>query len=349
MLSAEEKIYYDRQLKLPSFGLENQLKLKKAKILVIGAGGLGCPVLHYLIAAGVGKTIIIDEDIVDISNLHRQILYSIDDVGQAKALMAKEKLERLNPHICIEAIQDRFSTDNATELVDRVDLVIDCSDNFPTRYLVNDACVMYKKPFVYAGINQFSGQLSVFNYEGGPTYRCLFPERPNATEAPNCSEIGVLGILPGIMGTHQAMEAIKVLVKIGETLSGTLLVVDTLKQIQQRFKIKLIPQNLSITHLMDNYKDPVSNKIEQISYSDVMSRKLFLLDVREEYEFQARNIGGLHIPLNDLPSRLSELPSSEPIAILCAHGIRSMHACEYLLTEGFIVCNIEGGISVIPQ
>jgi adenylyltransferase/sulfurtransferase len=349
MLSSEEKTYYDRQLKLPGFGIEHQLKLKNAKLLIIGAGGLGCPVLQYLIAAGVGETTIIDDDIVSISNLHRQILYTIDAIDKPKALVAKATLERLNPYVKIAAIQERFTRNNALDLVESADLVIDCSDNFPTRYLVNDACVISNKPFIYGGINQFSGQLSVFNYNGGPTYRCLFPEQPNATEAPNCSEVGVLGILPGIIGNYQALEAIKVLTGIGESLSGTLLVIDTLTQNQQRFTIHAVAKNVSLAELKNDYQDKCSTMIEQINYTEYQTRKLFLLDVREVSEYETRNIGGLLIPLNELPTRLSDLPKDKEIAVLCAHGVRSMHACEYLLNEGYKVCNLEGGISVIPE
>ncbi|MFT5861121.1 MAG: molybdopterin/thiamine biosynthesis adenylyltransferase/rhodanese-related sulfurtransferase [Flavobacteriaceae bacterium] len=347
MLSPEEKTYYDRQLKLPGFGIEHQLKLKNANILVIGAGGLGCPALQYLIAAGVGKTTIIDDDVVDISNLHRQILYTIDAIDQPKAHVAKAKLKRLNPFVKVEAIQDRLTNENALDLIGDVDLVMDCSDNFPTRYLVNDACVISKKPFIYGGINQFSGQLSVFNYNGGPTYRCLFPDPPNLNEAPNCSEVGVLGILPGIIGNYQALEAIKVLTGIGEPLSGSLLVIDTLTQNQQQFTIHTVAKNLALTELKNDYQDKCSTMIEQINYTEYQTRKLFLLDVREVYEYEMRNIGGLLIPLNELPTRLSDLPKDQEIAVLCAHGVRSMHACEYLLNEGYKVCNLEGGISVI--
>lgn len=226
--SPDERERYSRQFVLAGFGAEAQAKLKEASILVVGAGGLGCPALLYLAAAGVGRLVVIDPDVVGLSNLHRQVLFNTEDVGQSKAPIAAARVAALNPLIKIEAIVGRLSRANALELVGSVDLVVDGSDNFATRYLVNDACVMTGRPFVYGALQGFQGQLSVFNWRGGPTYRCLFPEPPAAGAAPNCAEAGVLGVLPGVIGLLQATEAIKLLLGIGVPLTGRLLQFDAL-------------------------------------------------------------------------------------------------------------------------
>ncbi|PDH28412.1 MAG: thiamine biosynthesis protein ThiF, partial [Puniceicoccaceae bacterium MED-G30] len=218
-LSQDEMLRYQRHLSLPGFGPDAQSKLKQSGVLVIGAGGLGCPVLLYLAAAGVGRIGIIDGDTVDLSNLQRQVLYTADDIGRSKAAVAAEKLREQNPNVDCIAYEERLSVDNAMERITAYDLVIDGSDNFPTRYLVNDACVLAGKPLVHGAIQTFSGQVSVFNFQGGPTYRCLFPEPPNPEDAPSCAEVGVVGVLPGLVGLYQATEALKLLAEIGEPLS----------------------------------------------------------------------------------------------------------------------------------
>ncbi len=344
MLSNDEKRYYDRHLKLPGFGPEAQVKLKEASVLVIGAGGLGVPVLQYLTAAGVGTIHVIDNDVVDLSNLHRQVLYTVNDVGFSKAQVAASKLSKQNPHIRINSIPERFDHRNALELINQVNLVIDCSDNFATRYLVNDACVIKNKPFIYGGIDQFNGQVSVFNYANGPSYRCLYPEPPSALDAPNCSDIGVLGVLPGLLGTYQALEAIKVLAEIGDVLSGKLLVIDTLGQSHIGLSIEKVASNFSIKELEPIQDDVCDDEVISIDYLDVQKENLYVLDVREPHEFQQRNIGGTLIPLNELPGRHTELPRNQKIAVLCAKGIRSYHACVFLKAHHYDVVNIEGGI-----
>jgi len=214
MLSKEEHSRYNRHIILPEVGLEGQEKLKLSKVLVVGAGGLGCPVLIYLAAAGVGTIGIVDFDSVDESNLHRQILFGTGDIGKPKAEAAKIKLQEQNPHVEVEVHNTRLTSKNAIEIIDKYDIIVDGSDNFPTRYLVNDACVILKKPFVFGSIFKFEAQISTFNYEGGPTYRCLYPDPPGAGEVPNCAEIGVIGVLPGIVGSIQANEAIKMIIGI---------------------------------------------------------------------------------------------------------------------------------------
>lgn len=240
-LSTKELQRYLRQIMLPEIGLEGQQKLQQAKVLVVGAGGLGCPVLQYLAAAGVGTIGIVDDDVVDVTNLHRQILYTMADLGKHKATTAAEKLSLLNPYIQLHPITERLSADNAIKWIREYDLVIDGSDNFDTRYLVNDSCVQLDKPFVSGSILAFEGQVSVFNYQGGPTYRCLFPE---PSEAASCTVNGVLGILPGIIGTYMANEALKIIGHIGETLSGKLMVVNALHNTTRVFNFERQPQVL---------------------------------------------------------------------------------------------------------
>ena len=347
MLSEGEKKYYDRHLRLPNFGLEAQSKLKNASVLVIGAGGLGVPVLNYLAAAGVGSITVIDDDRIDETNLHRQVLYSMDEVGEFKAQIAVNKISKQNPHIRIECIMDRLSKSNALKLVKKADVVVDCSDNFATRYLVNDACVIQNKPFVYGAIDQFSGQLSVFNLDDGPTYRCLFSEAPNAGEAPSCAEVGVLGVLPGLIGSYQALECIKVLTGIGQSLSGKLLWIDTLLNAQQTFKVPAVPTNKEIKTL-GTYEALCGDDIPQILVEDYRRMdNTFLLDVREPYEFDNYNLGGTLIPLNSLANRVHELPTDKNIVVLCAKGIRSQSACEFLHSHNFKVFNLTGGLSKI--
>ena len=243
MLSKEEIQRYNKQLSLPEIGIKGQEKLKNARVLVIGAGGLGCPVLQYLAAAGVGTLGILDFDIVDITNLQRQVLYSTEDISKAKAVIATEKITAMNPHIHVETLNIRLQPSNAAEIISNYGIIVDCTDNFETRYLINDACILLDKPFVYAGIHKFEGQLSVFNYASsgenrGPTYRCAFPEsHPNETLL-NCSMTGVMGALPGIIGTMQANEVIKIITGSGEVCSGKIFVFNALKNVFTEIKIE---------------------------------------------------------------------------------------------------------------
>lgn len=250
-LNSQELRRYNRQMMIPEIGREGQEKLKSASVLVVGAGGLGCPVLQYLSAAGIGKLGIMDEDKVDEENLQRQILYGVNDLGKLKSIIAKTRLTYQNPLVEYEIYNIRFQNKNALEIARNYDIIVDATDNYSSRYLINDACVILGKPMVYGSIYKFEGQLSVFNYNGGPTYRCLYPEAPKKFEAPEPSETGVIGVLPGLIGTFQANETIKIIIGKGKILSGELLVVNILDPSMYTIKIKKNEENLSVTELMD--------------------------------------------------------------------------------------------------
>ena len=255
-LSDIEKNRYSRHILLDKVGLEGQEKLKAAKVMVIGAGGLGCPVLQYLTAAGVGTIGIIDFDVVDETNLQRQILFTVNDIGINKAMAAENRLKQLNPHITFNVYPEKLSTQNALDLFSEYDIIVDGTDNFSTRYLVNDACVITEKPLVYGAIYKFEGQVTVFNYKGGPTYRCLFPEPPKAGSVPNCSEIGVIGVLPGLIGTKQANEVIKLILEIGEPLSGKLVTYDSLNNTTLTLNINRSEEQVQkVLNEKDNFKN----------------------------------------------------------------------------------------------
>lgn len=348
MLSAAEIKRYNRHLILPEIGEEGQLKLKQAKVLVIGAGGLGCPVLQYLAAAGIGTIGIIDFDIVDESNLQRQILYSTEDVGKYKASVAKEKLLKQNPFIKITDYCKRITSLNALELFSQYDIIVDGSDNFETRYLVNDACVIANKPLVFASVFKFEGQISVFNYKNGPTYRCLYPEPPAAGDMPNCSETGVLGLLAGICGTMQANEVIKIITHAGEVMSGKLLQFDTLDMQFQLFKIETNEANKKIDRLIDY--EFFCQTAEEIS-AEELKRKITakesfqLVDVREQAEFDEKNIGGMLIPLALLANRAGILDKNAETIVHCASGMRGKKAVGILKEKGFVnVRNLRNGL-----
>jgi len=314
-LSSEEKIRYSRHISIPSFGLEGQEKLKIAKVLIIGVGGLGSPALLYLAAAGIGTIGIVDDDIVDISNLQRQVLYSMEDIGNAKIEVAKAKILAANPEINIITHHCKLTSDNAEEIVKEYDIVIDGTDNFPTRYLVNDVCVLLNKINVYGSVYRFEGQVSVFNYidengQVGPNYRDLYPEPPTAGSVPNCAEGGVLGVLPGIIGTMQANEVIKLLVGIGEPLIGKLLLFDALTLESRKISFRKNPDT-SITKLID-YEEFCGTKthnnmseVKEITVKELKewkdSEKDFqLIDCREQYEFDFANLAGELIPLGNI-------------------------------------------------
>ncbi len=320
--------------------MAGQEKLKAAKVLVIGAGGLGCPVLQYLVAAGVGTIGIVDDDTVDITNLHRQILYSADDVGKGKAETAARKLSATNPYVDLKAIPVRLDESNATEIISNYDLVIDGSDNFPTRYLANDICVELNKPLVFGSILRFEGHVSVFNYKGGPTYRCLFPE---AEEGDNCEVAGVIGILPGIIGTYMANETIKMICEIGEILSGKLLVLNALGNTNNIFSFNrssAFPvKEIAKTDIP--VAQPVTNKIEEMFFEELEEKlesgaeDLYLIDVRENYEFEEDFIGGQNIPLSELPENITTFPVDKTIVFYCTTGKRSRIAATLLTKSGF--------------
>ncbi|AMJ67925.1 molybdopterin-synthase adenylyltransferase MoeB [Hymenobacter sp. PAMC 26628] len=345
-LSAAETHRYSRHLLLPEIGVPGQLKLKAAKVLVVGCGGLGCPVLQYLAAAGVGTLGLLDFDTVDESNLQRQVLYATADVGRPKALAAAARLGAQNPFINLVPHQFALTTANALSLLAGYDLVVDCSDNFATRYLVNDACVVLGKPLVYGAIFKFDGQVSVFNYQNGPTYRCLYPEPPAPGEAPSCAEIGVLGVLPGLVGTLQATEVLKLLTGIGEVLSGRLLVIDALGMRFQTLRFRAVPAEQQRTTLEADYAAfcgealPTAPPAPEISAAELRAwqdsgRPLQLLDVREPHEHAQRHIGGRLVPLGQLAGALAELPADVPTVVHCASGVRSQRAARLLLEQGF--------------
>ena len=354
MLSQEEKNQYHRHIILEEFGQEGQERLKKAKVLVIGAGGLGCPVLQYLTAAGVGTIGIVDFDVVDQSNLQRQILYTTEDIGKPKAEQAAKRLSLLNPFVNFEIHNYKLHKDNAELLFSAYDVIVDGSDNFATRYLVNDACVLTGKPLVFGSIFKFQGQVTVFNYNNGPTYRCLFPEPPGPDEVPNCSEVGVIGVLPGIIGTLQANETIKLITGIGKILDGSLLYFDALTMSQQIVKFSK-NEDIEITRLEDDYdvfcgvSDNNSSSIKEILAEELKSNpeKYTILDVRTEREFQQFNIGGLHIPLDELDDRYQEINKELPIVVCCQSGVRSIKAINLLfnLNAGLELINLKKGLA----
>ena len=357
--SAAETNRYSRHLLLPEIGVAGQQKLKAARVLVVGCGGLGCPVLQYLAAAGVGTLGLLDFDTVDDSNLQRQVLYATADVGQPKAVVATEKLQAQNPFIELRTHQLHLSAENALVLFADYDIVVDCSDNFATRYLVNDACVILGKPLVFAAIFKFEGQVSVFNYQNGPTYRCLYPEPPAPGEAPSCAEIGVLGVLPGLVGTLQAAEALKIILKLGEVLSGRLLLVDALGMQFQTIRFRAVAANQQLVALAPDYaafcgEAPVAAaptrapeiSAEELKAWQLSGRPLQLIDVREPHEHARRSIGGQLRPLGQLAEKLAELAADVPVVVHCASGVRSQKAAQLLLTHGFAeVYSLRNGLA----
>ncbi len=349
MLSQEEQKRYSKQTVLPEFGTDGQEKLRAARVLVVGAGGLGCPVLLYLTAAGVGLLGIADSDVVEISNLQRQVLYTQEDIGQRKAEVAALKLHALNPHIDIRVHPVYLDSTNALDVIKEYDIVVDGSDNFATRYIVNDACVIQDKPMVSGAIYKFEGQVSVFNYNNGPTYRCIFPEPPGEGESPNCADIGVIATLPGIVGTIQANEVIKIITGIGEVLSGKLLVIDTLDMSTRSYHFKLNPANRKITELKQTSQtcDPSAGSIDYAELQQILrtGTDIQLVDVRETEEHAIGNIGGINIPLSQFETGYQSLDPRKKTILYCASGVRSKHFAKQLIRHGFTkVINLENGI-----
>jgi sulfur-carrier protein adenylyltransferase/sulfurtransferase len=363
-LSNDEIQRYSRHLIMPEVGMAGQLKIKNARVLMIGAGGLGSPLALYLGAAGVGTLGIVDFDVVDYTNLQRQIIHSTADVGHKKLDSAAEKLQAMNPFIRIKKFDTRLSSENALEIFKDFDIIADGTDNFPTRYLVNDACVLTGKPNVYASIFRFEGQASIFATEDGPCYRCLYPEPPPPGLVPSCAEGGVLGILPGLLGVIQATEVIKLILGAGEPLIGRLLLVDALAMTFRQLKLRKNPDcpvcgtHPSLTKLIDYEQfcgirgeeaevaaDTSDIQVEELKRRLDAGDDIFVLDVREPHEYQICNIGGHLIPLGDLPKRASELDSSREIVAHCRSGVRSGKAVEWLRQAGFKkVRNLAGGI-----
>ena len=362
-LSNEEILRYSRHLIMPEVGMKGQKKLKAAKVLMIGAGGLGSPLGMYLSAAGVGTLGIVDFDVVDETNLQRQLLHNTTDVGKTKLKSAKEKITNINPNVKVVTYETRLTSENATDIISGYDLVVDGTDNFPTRYLVNDACVLLGKPYVYGSIFRFEGQVTVFDPESGPCYRCLYPAPPPPGLVPSCAEGGVIGVLPGIIGSLQALEAIKLIIGEGEPLIGRLLLFDALKLKFRELKLHKNPDcpvcstNSTIHELIDYEEFCGISVNDNLSLQDVINVKelkekldnkedIFILDVREPHEYEISNLNGYLIPLNDLPERINELDSSKEMVIHCKMGSRSAQAVEFLKRSGFKkVKNLAGGIN----
>jgi adenylyltransferase/sulfurtransferase len=367
-LSRSELYRYARHLALPHVGLEGQSRLKAARVLCVGAGGLGSPLSMYLAAAGVGTLGIVDFDVVDLSNLQRQLLHGTSDVGRAKLESAAERLAEVNPHVEVLRHETRLTSENALDILDDYDVVVDGTDNFPTRYLVNDACVLLGKPNVYGSVFRWEGQVSVFGTPGAPCYRCLFREPPPPGLVPNCAEGGVLGVLPGIIGSMQAMETVKLLLGVGETLAGRLLIFDALDMTWREVLLRRNPDcpvcgdQPTQTGLID-YEvfcglkaapgQDTGPPVPEIDAID-LARRLdsdsppFLLDVREPWEWSISGLkqkGACLIPLAELPRRLGELPTGRAVVVYCRSGQRSFTAARQLLLEGHAeVYNLRGGI-----
>lgn len=341
-LTAPERQRYRRHLQLPEIGEAGQQRLRRARVLVVGAGGLGCPILQYLAAAGVGTLGLADADQVELTNLPRQILYGAADVGQPKVAAAARALRRLNDLVAYELHPIRVSPANVRALVAQYDVVVDGSDNFPTRYLLNDACVSLGRPLVSGAIYKFEGQVSVFNYQGGPTYRCLFPTPPGAAEAPDCNATGVLNVLPGLIGTVQATEALKVVLGLGEVLSGRLWVLDTLSFQSRtlRFRRDAVQSQINLdTASPADYFDAScapSQPSAVLTASELRALLAaptppVLLDVRGPLEYQRRHLpGAVLLPLPELAARAAEVPRQGPVVVYCQSGVRSAQAVELL-------------------
>jgi len=363
-LSNEEVLRYSRHLIMPEVGMEGQLKLKAAKVLCIGAGGLGSPLALYLAAAGVGTLGIVDFDVVDFTNLQRQIIHSTDDVGRKKLDSAEESIKGINPYVEVRKFETMLNSENALSIFRDFDIIVDGTDNFPTRYLVNDACVLTGKPNVYGSIFRFEGQASVLATKDGPCYRCWYPEPPPPGLVPSCAEGGVLGILPGLVGVIQATETIKLIMGKGQPLIGRVLLVDALGMNFRQLKLRknsdcpVCGTQPTITKLIDyqqfcgvrGEEAPVTSKVPEIQPEELKQRldageDIFILDVREPHEYQICNLNGYLIPLGDLPKRVHELDSSREIVAHCRSGARSGKAVEFLRQAGFRkVKNLAGGV-----
>jgi sulfur-carrier protein adenylyltransferase/sulfurtransferase len=361
-LSKDELLRYARHLSLPEVGVEGQERLKAARVLCVGTGGLGSPLALYLAAVGVGTLGIVDFDVVDYTNLHRQIIHATPDVGRSKVQSAEEKISAINPFVRVVAINQKLTNQNALEIFKDFDIIADGTDNFATRYLVNDACVLSGKPNVFASVFRFEGQASVFAAKNGPCYRCLYPEPPPPGMVPSCAEGGVLGVLPGLLGIIQATEVIKLVCGIGQPLIGRMLLVDALGMKFQELRLRKDPEcpvcgtNRTVTELIDYDEFCGVRGVEPVMAGDVEPQELkrrmdkgeplFILDVREPHEYQICNLGGYLIPLGELPNRFGELDREREIIAHCKAGGRSAQAVEFLRQQGFKnVHNLAGGIT----
>jgi adenylyltransferase/sulfurtransferase len=365
-LSKEEILRYSRHLIMPEVGMEGQLKLKNASVLLVGAGGLGAPLGLYLAAAGIGRIGIVDFDVVDYTNLQRQVIHGTKDVGRKKLDSAADRMADINPYVKLERHEVALTSENAIDIIKQYDIVVDGTDNFPTRYLVNDACVLTGKPNVYGSIFRFEGQASVFAYPGGPCYRCLYPEPPPPGLVPSCAEGGVLGILPGLIGVVQATETVKLIMGIGETLVGRLMRYDALEMKFREYKLRRDPEcpvcgDHPTIHAPIDYHQfcgvpqgqmedakPVEGDIDPVEVKQKFDRgdRFVLIDVREPHEYQICRIPNAKlIPLGELAKRVNELDSADEIVAHCKSGIRSAKAVDFLRQAGFRkVRNMKGGI-----
>lgn len=365
-LDSDELLRYSRHIRLTEVGESGQRRLKQSSVLVVGAGGLGSPAALYLAAAGVGRIGIVDFDAVDLSNLQRQILHDTSRVGSKKTQSARARLETINPHVRVEAIDAELTSANALEIIAAYDVVVDGTDNFKTRYLTNDACVLLGRPNVYGSVLRFEGQASVFATEDGPCYRCLFREPPPPGMVPSCAEAGVLGVLPGLVGTIQATEAIKVLLGAGETLAGRLLLVDGLRMRFRTIQLRRDPAcpacgTRELKELIDydefcgtsraETPEPPMSAVRALTPHDLADRMrrgdaMEVVDVREPYEWRIARIEGARlIPLGRFGADWPSLPRDRDIVLYCHHGTRSLAAAEFLVTQGFdSVWNLTGGI-----
>lgn len=365
-LSRAEIRRYGRQIIIPNVALDGQKRLRSARVLVVGVGGLGSVTSFYLTAAGVGALGLVDHDVVEETNLQRQIIYTTDDIGRKKVEAAKDRLSRLNPHVEIETYAETISSANALDIISKYDLVIDATDNFPARYLLNDACVILGKPLIYGSVFRFDGQVSVFYSGKGPCYRCLYPEPPAPNLVPSCAEGGVLGVLPGIVGTIQASEAIKLIIGIGEPLIGKLLIVDALTPSFRELRIErdkncpVCGENPSIRELIDyeefcGLRRGEAEEEFEISPEELKQRlernEVQLIDVREPFEWEICHIEGAKlIPLDQLPSKIHELDPAKPIVIYCHSGYRSAQAVKLLRELGLRrTYNLAGGIDAYAE
>ncbi len=364
VLTNEEVLRYSRHLIMPEVGMEGQQKLKAARVLCIGTGGLGSPLALYLAAAGVGTLGLVDFDVVDFTNLQRQIIHFTSDVGRPKLDSAREKITAINPFVNVVPFEKRLTSENALKIFADFDIIVDGTDNFPTRFLVNDACVFTGKPNVYGSIFRFEGQASVFAAKDGPCYRCLYPEPPPPGLVPSCAEGGVLGILPGLVGLIQATEAIKLILGTGDPLIGRLLLVDALGMKFRELKLRKNPdcvvcgKHPTVTKLIDydefcglrGQEKPVSTGVPEISVEELKQRldakeDIYILDVREPHEYKICNLNGNLIPLGDLPKRVQELDPSKEMVVHCRSGARSAKAVGFLHQAGFTKAkNLAGGI-----